>query len=136
MLVATLSCEDGISPAEAFYFPLGLPNALEGEMGLRADLAPLGAHPPEQPPQGRRPHGQRYELRIHSRRFAQCVHVDMPGFIADDQYFHMAPNSTRTLTLRARAPSGAAAMQTAAPPPHATLYALNAAAPCRVTVSS
>jgi beta-mannosidase len=115
VLVARLCREDGTSLAEAFYFPLGPPNALEQEVGLRADLTPLG--------------GQLYELRIHSKRFAQSVHVDMPGFVADDQYFHMAPNSTRALTLRARSPS-------LAQRPHGVVHALNAATSCRIAVAS
>jgi beta-mannosidase len=133
VLVASLSREDGASLAEAFYFPLGLPNALQPDLGLKATLTPLGGHTPMD--------GQSYALHIHSRLFAQSVHVEMPGFVADDQYFHMAPNSTRALTLRARAPVRApsrAPERAAAAPPrlHGMVHALNAAASCRISVAA
>ncbi len=131
VLAAVLRHEDGHALAEAFHFPLGLPNALEADVGLRADLVPSGSsRPSEQRPAEQQPGDrdvQSYELRIQCRRFAQSVHVEMPGFLADDQYFHMAPKSTRILTLRARSRS-------ALPRPHGMVHALNAATSCRIAV--
>ena len=65
--------------AQAFHFPVGFPNRPEGDVGLAAAAVP-----------GDR---GRYALTIQTRKFAQSVHVEMPGFVADDQYFHMAPET-------------------------------------------
>jgi beta-mannosidase len=115
VLDAVLSREDGTVLAEAFYFPLGMALTVEADIGLTAHL--IQAEP------------NLYALTIHSRRFAQSVHVDMPGFIAQDQYFHMAPNSTRNVVVRPR-------VRSAPPRPHGTVHALNAAASCRIEVRS
>ena len=115
LLAATLSREDGAVLAQAFHFPLGLPNALDAKVGLSALLTPLDA--------------QLYELRIQSSGFAQSVHVDMPGFLSEDQYFHMAPKSTRTLQLRSRSTAVPARI-------HGLVHALNSAASCRVEVAA
>jgi beta-mannosidase len=113
LLSAGLIREDGAILAHAFHLPLGLPNRVEGDVVLSASAAPLGQ--------------QRYQLSIQSNRFAQSVHVEMPGYVADDQYFHMAPKSTRMLEIRPRRSAGVT-------PPQAMVYALNAASPCRVVI--
>jgi beta-mannosidase len=68
-------------------------------------------------------------LQIFSKGFAQSVHVDVPCFVADDQYFHMIPNSTRTLMLRPR-------KSPALDPPQGVVHALNAASPGLIAVAS
>jgi beta-mannosidase len=98
---------------ENFFFPLGLPNAAEADVGLSAVFAPVDE--------------RTCRLSIHSKRFAQSVHVESPGMVSDDQYFHMAPDSTRVLTLHARA-------ATLPPRLQGTVYALNSAAACRVAL--
>jgi beta-mannosidase len=113
VLAAGLSREDGTVVAQAFYFPLGLALAVEADVGLIAQLTQSEADV--------------YALNIHSKRFAQSVHVDMPGFIAQDQYFHMAPNSTRCVRVRPRTGS-------TPPRPHGTVHALNSAASCRIEI--
>jgi len=55
--------------------------------------------------------------------------VDIPGFVADDQYFHMIPNSARTLTLRPRKSPAPKA-------PQGIVHALNAASPCFIAIAS
>ena len=98
---------------EAFHFPLGLPNGQERDVGLSATATPG--------------EGGAYDLRIQCRQFAQSVHVEAPGFIADDQYFHMAPKSARNLRLRRRSSADPASSEV-------TVHALNAAASCRIVI--
>ncbi len=74
--------------AEAFHFPLGVPNHVEGDVGLTAVARPAG--------------GGEFDVQVGSERFAQSVHLQMPGFIADDQYFHLAPGAVRVLRVRPR----------------------------------
>jgi beta-mannosidase len=106
LAVARLLGPEGAVLTEAFFFPLGLPNATEAEVGLRTQASA-------------RPDGS-YELRLSTRRFAQSVHIEASGFAADDDYFHLAPGSTRAILLR---PLGAAA-----PAPRGTVRALNSTA--------
>jgi beta-mannosidase len=37
---------------------------------------------------------------VRTRRFAQWVAIDVPGFAPDDSWFHLAPGGERTVTLR------------------------------------
>jgi beta-mannosidase len=100
--------------AQAFHFPQGLPNSVGIDVGLTAAAVP---------------HAGAWRLQIFSKGFAQSVHVDVPGFVADDQYFHMIPNSTRTLMLRPR-------KSPALDPPQGVVHALNAASPGLIAVAS
>jgi beta-mannosidase len=114
VLRAALLREDGQgSVAETFHFPQGLPNSPGLEAGLTASAVRAG---------------DAWRLKILSGGFAQSVHIETPGFTADDQYFHMIPNSTRTLNLRPRNSSARNA-------PEGTVHALNAASPCRIAVA-
>ena len=106
--------QDGAALADTFHFPLGLPNTLEAEVGLSASAAARG--------------DDAFELNIRCKKFAQSVHVEVPGFIAEDQYFHMAPQSSRTLALRPRTSS-------ASGNPQGSVHALNAAAACRISMA-
>ena len=106
-----LARADDSSAAEFFYFPLGLPNAVTADVGLEASTVV-------------RPDG-RFQVEVRTRHFAQSVRLDVPGFDADDQYFHLAPNDTRRVMLMPRvgAPKS----------PEGTAQALNAAAPTRLS---
>jgi beta-mannosidase len=77
LIVATLN---GI---QAFYFPAGLPNSRELDVGLSAEL-------------------REDELVVRTRRFAQSVAVELEGCEPDDNYFHLAPGSERIIKLRGR----------------------------------
>ncbi len=99
----------GSSPLETFYFPLGLPNA-QTDVGLSAAARQVE---------------DRVEVEVVCRGFAQAVHIESPGFVADDQYFHMAPRSRRTVRLRARSRGHAG-------PFEGTVHALNSAASRRI----
>lgn len=106
---AVLSTDAGVV-AEAFWFPAGLPSTREADVGLAVSVTP-----------GASAHERR--LDISTRRFAQSVTIDAPGFIAEDNGFHLAPGQKRSVRLRA-----------AALPPsstRATVSALNADATVR-----
>jgi len=113
LAVARLLDAQGQALAEAFFFPVGLPNAAEADIGLRA-LASAGA-------QGS------FVLQLSTRRFAQSVHVVAAGYTSDDDYFHMAPGGVRRLVLR----PAAAVVQ----PPRGEVRALNSSAAAIIEVS-
>lgn len=88
LLVARLLGRDsGAVLGRAFAFPSGLPNEQHDDIGLAARFA--GKH-----------------VRVSSRRFAQNVHIEVPGCRPGDDYFHLAPGETREIELHgAEAPS-------------------------------
>jgi beta-mannosidase len=71
--------------ANAFYFPLGLPSAVEADIGLAAQLEELD--------------DQRWAVHISTQRFALGVSIDAPSWRPEDNYFHLAPNSSTTVML-------------------------------------
>jgi beta-mannosidase len=77
--------EAGDTVSEAFHLPLGLGRRQEPDLGLEAHAAP-----------GR----DNWQLTVLTRRFAQWVVIDVPGFAAQDSWFHLAPGSQRTVVLR------------------------------------
>ncbi len=87
---ATLECEGIGESIEAFHFPLGLPGS-QADAGLSVTA---------------RAADERVSVEITCRGFAQAVHVEAPGYVADAQYFHMAPRSHRTVTLSPRSDHG------------------------------
>lgn len=90
-VTATLKGADGALLAQTFFFPEGLSRQPEDDVGLRAQARPH-AHD-----------SQIIELTLQTRKLAQAVHVDIPGFAADDDYFHMAPDTERRVMLRGHA---------------------------------
>jgi beta-mannosidase len=74
--------------ADAFWFPTGQSAVREADIGLAATVR-----------QGADAHERIVE--ISARRFAQSVMIDAPGFVADDDGFHLAPGQTRTVRLQA-----------------------------------
>lgn len=104
-----LVCGDGGQSVEAFHFPLGLPNT-QTDIGLFATGRTVDDH---------------IEVDIGSRGFAQAVHIEAPGYVADDQYFHLAPRSHRTVRLMPRLPDAIEAFE-------GTVHALNAMSACRI----
>ena len=91
--------------ADAFWFPAGLPNAREHDIGLAAEIAP-GAD-------------GKVLLRLATRRFAQSISIDAPGYAPADNGFHLAPGQVRAVLLRRTTASRAAA--------RGSIAALNAA---------
>jgi len=95
--------------ADAFWFPTGIPNTCEAEVGLTVAVQACED-------------GTR-RLEVGTRRFAQSIAIDAPGFVADDDGFHLAPGQTRGVVLRPLPGAVAAAK--------GTLTALNAEATTR-----
>jgi beta-mannosidase len=85
IVVATLSDarEDRVL-GDAFYFPLGLPKERAAEIGLQAQV--------ERDARG-------YLLHLSARDFAQSVAIDVPGFLPEHDYLHLAPGARRSLRL-------------------------------------
>ncbi len=77
---------DGNPVAHAYWFPAGLPATREVDIGLTARAKMLNADVAE--------------LAITTKRFAQTVAIEAPGFAPHDDYFHLAPGQTRTIALR------------------------------------
>jgi beta-mannosidase len=110
---ATLSYEGIQGPIEAFHFPLGLPNT-QADVGLSAMARVVG---------------ESVEVDVGTRAFAQAVHIEAPGYVADDQYFHLTPRSRRTVVLTPRSPGATGTFE-------GTLHALNTAAVHRIGMTS
>jgi beta-mannosidase len=105
----------GAELAETFFHPLGLPRRIDGDLGLTAGATAVGEG--------------RYELRLQTARFAQAVHVEAPDFVADDQYFHLAPQASRVVSVRLREGRRPAPLE-------GVVHALNAGSPSRIKVQS
>lgn len=86
-VAATLSDPDGKLIARAFHFPGGLAAQAETDVGLSARATRLS--------------DQTAELVVTSKRFAQGIYFDVPGFLADDDYFHLPPECEMRVILRA-----------------------------------
>jgi beta-mannosidase len=98
---------------DAFHFPLGLPNS-QGEVGIAATAKTVDGG---------------VEVEIETSGFAQGVHIEARGYVAEDQYFHLAPRSRRTIKLTA-------ASSAVSDPFEATVHALNSLAVRRIGLSS
>ncbi len=96
LVVATLRSASGAQLGQAFHFAEGLPDQAEHDVGLSAHVESLN--------------DGGTLLVVESRRFAQSVDIDLPGFEPDDAYFHLAPGGRRSirLTPTAVAPVGPA----------------------------
>jgi beta-mannosidase len=84
LAVAQLRAASGESVSESFHRPLGAQSTVSDNLGLKAI-----AHR----------HGESVTLSIATERFAHAVHISMDDFDADDQFFNLAPNGTRSITL-------------------------------------
>jgi beta-mannosidase len=71
--------------SEAFHLPLGVGRPLEADLGLEARASLVG---------------DIWNVTIRTRRFAQWVVVDVPGFFPSDSWFHIAADSVRQVTLQ------------------------------------
>ncbi|MEP7101151.1 MAG: glycoside hydrolase family 2 protein [Burkholderiales bacterium] len=81
LVVATLRDAAGDALTQAFHLCEGLAAQRERDVGLSAQASQLAD-------------GQ-VELTIATLGFAQSLHFDLPGFVADDEYFHLAPGAER-----------------------------------------
>ncbi|MGD0748798.1 MAG: glycoside hydrolase family 2 protein [Acidimicrobiales bacterium] len=80
-----LQTDDVVS--EAFHLPVGDGRPQEPDIGLEAQATPVGDD---------------WQLTVRTRRFAQWVALEVPGFALDDSWFHLAPGGERTIALRPR----------------------------------
>lgn len=69
------------------YFPGHLPNALDAGVSLKADIEGMTSGI--------------YSVTFRSERFCQAVAIDAPGFVPNDNYFHLSPGIPKVVTLRA-----------------------------------
>jgi len=114
LVVASLVAADGSVVCEAFHFPVSRPSRQESDLGLSATarLAPDGT----------------VQLTLRTRRLAQAVSIDTPGYEPTDNYLHVAPGSAREVTLR---PSGPACEFTGG-----RVLPLNATAATRIDIQA
>jgi len=95
-VVMTLRDPLGVQLAQAFHFPGGLGAQPRIDVGLRASVSTTADGVAQ--------------LLVATERLAQGVHIDIPGFEADDDHFHLAPGTEAHVTLRGApgaVPSGA-----------------------------
>jgi beta-mannosidase len=111
LAVASLRGGDGGLLAEAFHLVSGLARTRESDLGLTGRAAARG--------------NGTFTLTVQTARFAQTVHVEVEGFFADDDYFHLSPGASLVTTLRPVDSSRGVA-------PRGTLHALNGLTPARI----
>lgn len=97
---------NGTQLTDAFWFPAGIQNTSEPDIGLAVDTTTLD--------------DGNVDLRITTRRFAQSVSIDAPGFTPTDNGFHLAPGQSRNILLRTKS-------ATARKPSRGSVTAFNAA---------
>ncbi|MGH9080528.1 MAG: hypothetical protein ACRDYE_10740, partial [Acidimicrobiales bacterium] len=85
LVVASLLDDDGSVLARATYLPDGPRRPVQSEIGLQARVEPVD--------------DQVWSLSVSTRRFAQFVSVEVPGFRASDSWFHLEPGGTRVTVL-------------------------------------
>ena len=85
LVVATLRDAAGSELAQAFHFVEGLGSRCEREIGLAAHAAPQG--------------DGSVHVRLTTRAHAQSVYFEAPGYVARDEYFHLAPGAQRVVVL-------------------------------------
>jgi beta-mannosidase len=87
LTLARMTCRrTGARLGEAFHFPLGRGAFPPSELGLEA--------------RGCAGEDGTIELTVQAARFAQAVAIDARGFVASDDFFHIEPGGSRTVTLR------------------------------------
>ncbi len=87
-VAATLRDMQGAVVARAFHFPAGLAARPLPDVGLSAQALMLDA--------------RTAEISVRTAQFAQGVHFEVPGFQADDDYFHLPPDTPVRVLLRRR----------------------------------
>jgi len=105
-----LRAEDGTELAHDFHFLLGHRRLSPAELGLMARGQVLA--------------DGNLSLELHSAQCARFVTVRVPGFLPEDQYFHLAPDVPRRLLLHSLGVAGA---------PAGEVLALNSLTPREIT---
>jgi len=109
VVVITLLGSEGRVVAEAVHLPAGLRRSIEPDVGLEATVHPVRDH--------------RWQLEVSTRRFAQWVVVEVPGYRPDDSWFHLAPGGRQLVGLEPTGPQA---------PPRGEVRALNSLARARI----
>ncbi|MFZ6845686.1 glycosyl hydrolase 2 galactose-binding domain-containing protein [Undibacterium sp. RuTC16W] len=109
---------NGIPYCAAFYFPTGIKHHGERDLGLQAQFEP--AEPTSITDD--------FVVYLTTRKLALSVFIDVPGYLPDDNYFHLAPGAIREirLTSSAASPSGKKSVQ-------GSVFALNAISPVKIS---
>ena len=89
VVVASLQNAQGLI-GQAFYFQSGLGTTSTMDIGLQASVRWFD--------------DRHAELRLSSTHVARGVHLEVPGFVADDDYFHLSPCTPRCISLRSQRP--------------------------------
>ena len=89
-VVATLHGHNGQQISQTFYFPQGLSVPQERGAALHAETVALDA--------------QTVQVTLTAKRLAIGVHFDAMGFIAEEDFFHLAPNARKQVILRSSRP--------------------------------
>jgi beta-mannosidase len=92
VVVARLVDGAGGVVSEVVVLPAGLDRPLESDVGLAATAQALG--------------DGRWSAAVTTRRLAQWVVIEVPGFTPSDSWFHLAPGDSHTVTLTPDAPDG------------------------------
>lgn len=71
---------------QAFYTPFMAQEVRHADVGLAGTLRPLGEG--------------NYAVDVSTVRFARSVEIQVRGFVADENYFHLAPAGQRSVVLR------------------------------------
>lgn len=86
--VATLKSPEGAPLTEDTHYFVGqLPSHQHPDVGLSASAVALD---------------ESIDLRVSATSFAQSVSIDVPGYVADDSYFHLSPGQERSVRLQRR----------------------------------
>ena len=111
LVTAELVDASGQVLAGTDYLPGGPARDADPDVGLQAEVEPADE--------------ETWRLHVSSRRFAQYVQVSVPGYVADDSWFHLPPGGRRSTLLRPLPGSQEA--------PRGWVRALNSAVPGAVT---
>jgi beta-mannosidase len=114
VIVVGLRDATGRVVSDVVHLPAGLDRPVEPEIGLAATARPEvdGG----------------WELSVTTRRLAQWVVVEIPGFRPSDSWFHLAPGASRTVSLTPCGGPGGAER------PSGQVRALNSQAAARIVI--
>ena len=94
VIAARLKDEKGKEVSSAFYFPNAELPRLEDSPNLATQMVEINRE------------AGIYQLQLSSDKFLYAVNVDIPGYLPDDNYFHMTPGTPKVLNISARSKQG------------------------------
>jgi beta-mannosidase len=90
VIAASLVDADGVVLSRLVHLPGGVARPREDDLGLTATARPSGLASDDRD----------WTLDVTSRRFAQAVAIDVPGYDADERWFDVPPGSNQVVVLR------------------------------------